>query len=205
MLPYCSAVKALVLASRAEHQSSLAFEAGPHAAEWAADAHGRWRAEASLRATAGDTRLSLRVRGGQPGFRSLASAARDWGATRVTAFGALWAWRAGVDGARSALEVDAGLGKNESIALGVLEQQGPRRDPAPSARPIGTRQGWWCEWRGGPPGARLALRHELWGARAFARDAVRRVAVARGEWLLPFGARVAVTHAVWRARSGCVR
>jgi len=203
------------LASRAEHQSSVAFEAGPHAAEWATDARGRWRAEASLRATAGDTRLSLRVRGGQPGFRSLAeparsgparalaaSAAREWGALRVTAFGALWAWRAGVDGARSALEVDAGLGNNESMALGVLEQQGPRRDPAPSARPIGTRQGWWCEWRGGPPGARLALRHELWGARAFARDAVRRVAVARGEWLLPFGARVAVTHAVWRARSG---
>jgi hypothetical protein len=203
------------LAARSGQQSSLALETGEHAAEWATDSHGRWRAEASVRDIAGDARWSLRARGGHAGFRSLAeparsgparalaaSAARDWGVLRTSAFGALWTWRAGQHGARAALEVDASLGNNGSLAFGVLEQQGPRREPAPHARPTATRQGWWSEWRGGPPGAKLALRHELWGARAFARDAVRRVVIVRGEWALPYGARTAVTHAVWRARSG---
>ena len=203
------------LASRGRAQASLAFDSPGHALEWAADDAGRWRAEATLAGRLAAARLHVRARGGHDAFRSLAeparsgparalagSLARDWGRWRASAFGALWSWRAGRDGARAALEVDAGLGNNGSFALGVLEQQGPRREPAPSARPTATRQGWWCEWRGGPPGARLALRHELWGARAFARDAVRRAVVARGEWDLPYGGRIAVTHAVWRARSG---
>jgi hypothetical protein len=86
--------------------------------------------------------------------------------------------------------------------VGALEQHGARREPTPRASASGTRQGWWCEWRGGPPAAGLALRHELWGARAFARAAVRRAVVARADRAVPFGGRVVVTHAVWRARSG---
>lgn len=204
-----------VLAARHGRQASLALESAEHPLELAMDARGRWRAEAGLAGDAGDTRLTLRLRGGAVAFRSLAeparsgparalaaSATREWGALRAGAFGAVWSWRAGQSGARGALEVDAGLGQHESLALGVLQQQGPRREPSPRARSTGTRQGWWCEWRGGPPAARLALRHELWGARAFARDAVRRAVVARVDRAVPYGGRLAVTHAVWRARSG---
>jgi hypothetical protein len=64
------------------------------------------------------------------------------------------------------------------------------------------RQGAWCEWHGASPRGRLALRHEWWGARAFARAAVRRVSVANGDAALPGGARLAVSHAVWFARRG---
>jgi len=204
-----------LLASRRDARLSAALTSGPHAAELAFDAAGRWRAEGVLAASTAGTRLVLRARGGHDAFRSLAeparsgparaiaaSASRGSGRLRASAFGSWWAWRAGRAGTRGALEVDAGLGQHASMACGVLQQQGPRRDPPPRARPTGPRQGWWCEWRGGPPGARLALRHELWGARAFAHDAVRRAVVARGDWALPFGARVALTHAVWRARSG---
>ena len=204
-----------VLATRQDQQASLAFESAVHPAELALDRRGAWRAEVGLAGDAGETRLGLRLRGGAVAFRSLAeparsgparalaaSATRDWGVLRARAFGALWVWRAGRSGARGALEADAGLGQHGAFACGVLQQQGPRREPSPSARPTGTRQGWWCEWRGGPPEARLALRHELWGTRAFARDAVRRAVVARVDRSAPFGGRLLVTHAVWRARSG---
>jgi hypothetical protein len=204
-----------LLASRDDRQGSLALERRDRSLEWAMDGAGRWRAEAALAARAGDTRLALRGRGGAVGFRSLAeparsgpsralaaAATREWGGFRASAFGALWTWRAGRSGARAALEVASGLGHHGSFACGVLEQQGPRREPSPRARASGTRQGWWCEWRGGPPAAGLALRHELWGARAFAREAVRRAVVARADRSIPFGGRVVVTHAVWRTRSG---
>jgi hypothetical protein len=204
-----------VLATRHDAQSSLAIGATDRALELALDSRGRWRAETGLAAEAGDTRLTLRLRGGAVLFRSLAeparsgpsralsaSATREWRLLRAGAFGSVWTWRAGQSGARAALEVDAPLGQHEVLALGVLQQQGPRREPSPRARPTGSRQGWWCEWRGGPPAARLALRHELWGARAFARDAVRRAVVARVDHAVLNGGRIAVTHAVWRARSG---
>jgi hypothetical protein len=204
-----------LIAARDGRQGSLAFEGRERAIEWACDGSGRWRAEAALATETGGTHLALRARGGAVAFRSLAeparsgparalaaSATREWGALRAGAFGALWTWRAGRSSARAALEVASGLGHHGSFASGVLQQRGSRREPSPRARASGTRQGWWCEWRGGPPAARLALRHELWGARAFARDAVRRAVVARADRSIPFGGRVVVTHAVWRTRSG---
>ncbi len=203
------------IASRDGRQASVTFERPERSLEWAVDAAGRWRAEAALAGEAAGARLALRARGGAVAFRSLAeparsgpsralaaAAARELGGVRLSAFGALWTWRAGWTGARVALEAATGLGHHGSLALGVLEQQGPRREPSPRARPSGTRQGWWCEWRGGPPAARLALRHELWGARAFAREAVRRAVVARADRAVPYGGRLVVTHAVWRTRSG---
>jgi hypothetical protein len=50
--------------------------------------------------------------------------------------------------------------------------------------------------------ARLTLRHELWGARAFAREAVRRAVVARAEFAAAHGSRIGVTHSVWLVRRG---
>ena len=204
-----------LLAGGRTAQGSLSLDTEDRSAELAFDPRGRWRAEAALTDAIGETRVSLRIRGGLAAFRSLAeparagasrtlaaSATRELGFGQVSAFGALWAWRAGQAGARAALEVDAWLGQHGSFACGAEDQHGPRREPSPRARPSGTRQGWWCEWRGGSPGARLALRHELWGTRALARDAVRRAVVARADWAAPFGGRLALTHAVWRARSG---
>jgi len=213
-----------VLAGGRDVQASASLERDdmdgmdPRSLELAVDRRGRWRAEGSLTREAGDTRLALRVRGGLASFRSLAeparagparalsaSASRDLGSGgvgTVRGFGALWSWRAGQPGARAALEVERGLGHHAAFACGAEEQHGARREPPPHARIPGTRQGWWCECRGGSPGARLTLRHELWGARAFARDAVRRAVVARADWSLPFAGRLALTHAVWRVRSG---
>ena len=196
-------------------QGSVSHDTEDRSAELVFDPRGRWRAEAVLTDAIGETRVALRVRGGLAAFRSLAeparagpahalaaSATRELGSTTASAFGALWAWRAGQSGARAALEVDARLGQHGSFACGAEDQHGPRREPSPRARPSGTRQGWWCEWRGGSPGARLALRHELWGTRSLARDAVRRAVVARADWAAPYGGRLTLTHAVWRARSG---
>ena len=50
--------------------------------------------------------------------------------------------------------------------------------------------------------ARLTLRHELWGTRAFARDAVRRAVVARADFVAAYGSRIGITHAVWLVRRG---
>jgi len=204
-----------LLADGHDVQASAAIDAEQRSLELAMDPRGRWRSEVALADAIGETRLALRVRGGLASFRSLAEPARAGpahalagAATRplafadVSAFGALWSWRAGQSGARGALEVDARLGQHGSFACGAEDQHGPRREPSPHARAAGTRQGWWCEWRGGSPGARLALRHELWGERAFARDAVRRAVVARADWAVPYGGRLAVTHSVWRVRSG---
>jgi hypothetical protein len=204
-----------VLAGGGGAQASVSLDADPRSLELAFDPVGRWRAEAALAGAVGDTRVAMRARGGLATFRSLAepartgparalaaSAARSLAFADVSAFGALWAWRAGRSGARAALEVDARLGQHGLFACGAEDQHGPRREPSPRARLTGTRQGWWCEWRGGSPGARLALRHELWGTRALARDAVRRAVVARADWAAPFGGRVALTHAVWSVRSG---
>jgi hypothetical protein len=204
-----------VLGGRGGAQGSISLDSEQRSLELAFDPLGRWRTEAALSSQIGDTRVALRARGGLATFHSLAeparagpartlagAATRTLGLADVSAFGALWAWRAGQSGARGALEVDTRLGQHGAFACGAEDQHGPRREPSPRARPSGTRQGWWCEWRGGSPGARLALRHELWGTRALARDAVRRAVVARADWAAPFGGRVALTHAVWRVRSG---
>ena len=220
------------LGARGEAQGSAAYERDGQALELALGAHGRWRAEAALASEVAGVRLALRIRGGLTTFRPLAEPARagpphalaaaivhdlapgagtravrparrrDSASGRVAAFGALWRWADGRMGARGALEVAAPMGDHEAFACGVEEQHGARREPTPRTRAAGTRQGLWCEWRGDTPAARLSLRHELWGARAFARSAVRRAVVARAEWAAARGGRVAVTHAVWLVRRG---
>jgi hypothetical protein len=204
-----------VLAARRQAQASASWERTTHAFELGLAARGRWRAEAALMGVASGTRLALRVRGGLGAFRPLAeparagparalaaSAVREYAWGRAGAFGALWQWRPGRQGARGALEVAAGLGQHASFACGVEQQSGARREPSPRASATGTRQGLWCEWRGDSPVAQLTLRHELWGARAFARDAVRRAVVARADLNAAHGSRVSVSHAVWQVRRG---
>lgn len=124
------------------------------------------------------------------------------GKLTAAAFGSLWRWRGGQDGARGALEVATRLGQHASFAAGLEQQHGSRREPSPRTRATGPRQGLWCEWRGGSPVARLTLRHELWGTRAFARDAVRRAVVARADFVAAYGSRIGITHAVWLVRRG---
>jgi hypothetical protein len=204
-----------VLAARHGAQASAGWEGGAHATELAFDSRGRWRAETALTGDAGETRLALRVRGGLGAFRPLAeparagpaqalaaSATRAWGGLRTGAFGALWKWPVGQVGARGALEVSTRLGQHASFATGLEQQHGARREPSSVTRAPGPRQGLWCEWRGGEPGARLTLRHELWGERSFARAAVRRVLVARAELAAAHGSRVSLTHAVWLVQRG---
>jgi len=210
-----------VLAGDGPAQASAALEQAGRALELAFDARGRWRAEAALADDTGPTRIALRARGGLFAFRPLAeparagppralaaTASREWSAASVHALGALWSWRAGGPaaasgpGARASLAIDVRVGPRAAVALGAEEQHGARREPSPRVRAAGTRQGWWCEWRGGSPAARLSLRHELWGSRAFARDAVRRAVVARADWAVPFGGRFVLTQAAWRVRSG---
>lgn len=204
-----------VVAGRRGPQISAGWNARAHAGELAIDTRGRWRAEAALTGVAGETRLALRVRGGLGAFRSFAeparagparavsaSATRAWGERHAAAFGSLWRWGAGQDGARGALEVGTRLGHHASFAAGIEQQHGARREPTPRTRATEPRQGLWCEWRGGSPVARLTLRHELWGARAFAREAVRRAVVARAEFDAAHGSRIGVTHAVWLVRRG---
>ncbi|HEY6196138.1 MAG TPA: hypothetical protein VI504_13955, partial [Candidatus Eisenbacteria bacterium] len=130
------------------------------------------------------------------------SAVRPWGRASLGAFGSLWRWRTARDGARGALEVTVRLSHHASFASGLEQQHGARREPSPRTRAAGPRQGLWCEWRGGSPVARLTLRHELWGARAFAREAVRRAVVARAEFAAAHGSRIGVTHSVWLVRRG---
>jgi hypothetical protein len=204
-----------MLASSVEAQGSLAFRDDERGFELAFARRGRWRAEALLVHEVGVFETSLRVRGGSRTWIPLAEPARagppqalgltlGTGPRTMHAEGivSLWRWPHGRTGARGALEVTRELRQHERVACGFEQQHGARRDPASRARPTGTRQGLWVEWRGGAPEARLTLRHELWGTRAFARDAVRRALVARLEHELPRSGRIAVTHAVWDVRRG---
>lgn len=199
-------------------QASAAFGPEEASAELAADGHGRWRAETAWREDAGALTLGVFVRAGSAGWRplgeprragpsrALAASAAHAGATRdVRALLAAWRFSPGVPGARASLEVHQRLVHHASVLFGFEERRGTLRDPqvvSGAAGATGMRQGAWCEWRGATPRGDLALRHEWWGARAFARAAVRRVSVASGDAALPGGARLSVTHAVWSARRG---
>ncbi|MCC6651098.1 MAG: hypothetical protein IT348_08115, partial [Candidatus Eisenbacteria bacterium] len=184
-----------------------------------ADARGRWRAEAAAqRWISDDATVAWRLRAGHAAFRSLAEPRRSGPARAlavtlerrddahgVVAHGALWSFGPSASGARGALEVHQRLVHHALVVFGIEEQHGTRRDPAlfaTSRSTSGLRQGWWCEWRGQRDERELALRHELWGERAFARRALRRVLVARGGTALPLGGALTLQHAVWSARSG---
>jgi len=206
------------LAGGASAAFSLSAEGESFAAEVALDARGRWRAETLARRRQGRALTVLRARGGLDAFRSLAEPLRA-GPARVLsaatgvqdrsrslrASGALWTFAAGAAGAVATLEVEQRLVQHANVAVGFEEQQGTRRDPAQVAVPAssnGFRQGWWCEWRCRGGGRSLDLRHELRGGRAFARQAVRRAVLVRGESGLPRGGSLAIQHSVWSARTG---
>ena len=156
----------------------------------------------------------LRARAGHVAYRSLAEGARsgaarliaagdawDLGATSVRIDAALWSFGTGADGSRAALEVRRALGQHAATSLGCEEQHGQRRAPpeGTSLHPIGMRQGCWLECSTVARGRIFRIRHELWGAHAFARSEVRRLIAASIEMPLSAGARLTVLHAVWRA------
>ena len=203
----------LLGAGRRDLQWSLGLERAGGEGELALEPSGRWRMEAATGRTIGRATLSAQARGGSEGFRSLAEPARSGparaaavsveaplGLAAVRAIGALWQFRPALAGARGALEVSLGFAQHGALALGVEEQQGARRI-TPSAPP-GTRRGAWAEWRGGPSGFTVALRHEAWGEDRLVRHAVRVVSAARVEARGPFGTRLGVAHTVYHARRG---
>jgi len=164
----------------------------------------------------------LRVRAGRGGFMSLAETGRAGPAQalaaalsgpvpgwRASLLGALWRFRPGVTGARASLAIDRPLAHHGSLALGVEEQRGARRDPGSSgplaasgARPASLRQGAWGEWWSGDGPVALGLRHESWGERPWMRDGVRSVTSARIEARGPAGFQLAMTHSLYRVKRG---
>lgn len=195
------------------HQGTLAFGADAFGAELASDTRGRWRGEALVRGGADALSLSLLARAGSPAFRSLAEPLRtgpsravatlaewDLGTHRVRAHGSWWRFAPGRAGRRGALEVDARMGEHASFVVGAEEQHGARREG--ESRPPGLRQGLWGAWRARSGPLELALRHEVWGARPFAREAVRRSLAAEAETRPTAGVSFLVSHALWRVKSG---
>lgn len=197
-------------------QGSLGWEGESVRAEGALDRAGRWRADAMLARSEGDVAWSARVRAGHERFRSMAepkragpsravalSVARAIESGRLSAHGAIWRFRPGVAGARGAVQIERSSEERGDLALGFEEQHGVRRDAETGKPPRGgLRQGWWWEWRAPPRAVRLTLRHESWGARAWARAAVRQVTTARAETEAGLGVTIAITHSVYRARIG---
>jgi hypothetical protein len=211
-------------APRGERQVSLGVTRGGGSAELALGRAGRWRAEAGIVRRAGRGALAGHVRGGLAGFRSLAEPQRSGpaqaaavtlalplgpttaeapaGTARLAAVGALWRFRPGLTGARGALEVRSALAQHGGVAMGFEEQRGVRREPTSLHAAGRFRQGLWGEWRGGPPALSLALRHEVWGERRFARRTVRIATAARAEARGPLGSGLAIAHTVYRVRPG---
>jgi hypothetical protein len=198
-------------------QASMALERQGGEGEIAFERSGRWRLETAAGRGIGRAVLSAQARGGSEGFRSLAEPERAGparaaavsvdapvGGAALRAIGALWQFRPGLNGARAALEVGMRFAQHGVLELGVEEQQGVRR--IPSARQAkglpGTRHGAWCQWRGGPRGFAVALRHEAWGEERLARRAVRVVSAARVDARGPFGLTLGMAHTVFHARSG---
>lgn len=182
-------------------------------AELAFARRGRWRAEAGIARAQGRWAMVGHARGGHSGFRSLAepkrsgpsraiaiTARHDGETLRSTVHGALWRFGRGEAGARGALEVERRFDQHAALVCGFEEQHGPRREAA--VRATSLRQGWWSEWRGETPSLSLAVRDEIWGARAWGRSALRRVVSAEATARLPGGASLRVRHSEFQARAG---
>jgi hypothetical protein len=92
------------------------------------------------------------------------------------------------------------LAHHDDIALGLEQQQGTRRDGP--TRSDAMRQAGWAEWRAGRGPVRLGLRDEVWGRRAFAREAVRRVTTQRLAFATGGGGSIAITRSAYRVSSG---
>jgi len=191
---------------------SLAFVTDADQAELAFDGHGRWNAELLHERAVGPAWIGTRVRGGSASFRpaggrrtvptrSLAvEGDAPAGAFGVRALGALWRWNAGRAGGRLALEVNREMAHHSALALGFEEQHGTRRPSG--GRVTGVRQGWWGECRAVADPVVLAVRHEVFGARSFAREAVRTASSLQLDAPLPAGWDARVVHTSYRVRRG---
>lgn len=181
-------------------------------AELAFDPHGRWTAELLHQRAIGRTWIASSVRGGSAGFRPAGgrrtvpprSMAVEWAAPAgpfdASALGALWRWNPGRAGGRLALEVSREMAHHAALALGFEEQHGSRR---PTGGRIGDiRQGLWGEWRATSDPVALALRHEVFGAQPFAREAVRVVSSFQLDAPLGFGWAARLVHTSYRVRRG---
>jgi hypothetical protein len=194
-------------------QSSLALGAEADQIEGALDRGGAWRAEGLVERAVGRWTAVACVRGGSAAFRSLAEPARagpsraltvaTWGETpagETRVLAGVWRYRAGVAGARVAIECRRRLAGGGRLVWGLEEQHGARRD-APGLEGE-FRQGGWAEWSGGGEPIEVTLRHESWGARAPLREVVRAVTTARFEVRGPAGLVAALTHSAFRTRRG---
>jgi len=193
-------------------QTSLSFARGPVEHELAFDRSGRWRGEAALTRSLARAEAVAWARGGHSGFSSLAEPSRS-GPSRVMGLdlasrfsrgrahwsAALWRFRPGRSGARTALDVERTFHQHGSLAIGFEERHGAHRA---TGRDPGLRQGGWGEWRGEAAGVALALRHEVLGAQPFGREAVRTVTALRLEIEGPAGSGLGVTHSAYRVRPG---
>jgi hypothetical protein len=191
---------------------SLAFMTDLDQAEVAFDGHGRWSAELLHERAVGRAWVGTRVRGGSTAFRPAGgrravpprSLAVEWqapaGGFDVGALGALWRWNAGRAGGRLALEVRREMAHHARLALGFEEQHGSRR--ASGGRVTGVRQGLWGEWRAVSDPVALAVRHEVFGARSMARDAVRVASSLQLDAPLGFGWDARLVHTSYRVRRG---
>jgi hypothetical protein len=92
------------------------------------------------------------------------------------------------------------MAHHDDVALGLEQQQGARRDG--SNPPGAMRQAGWVEWRAGRGPVHLGLRDEVWGRRAFAREAVRRVTTQRLAFATGGGGSIAITRSAYRVSSG---
>jgi hypothetical protein len=211
-----------VLGTRRSHAlGTVTLDAGATDLELAGDGRGRWGAELGhLRPIGDDAWLTLRARGGSSGFRAagvrtasptqalaleadgpiLAAFTGAGAPVRAHVLGAWWRWQAGRAGARLALAAQREMAHHAAVALGFEEQQGLRREIG--GRASGVRQGVWCEWRGSAAPVTLAARHEVFGTRSFARDAVRVASSVQLEAPLAAGLDLRVAHTVYRARRG---
>jgi hypothetical protein len=200
---------------------SLAFRGAATEIELAGDGRGRWVADGGhVRPLARGGRLALRARGGSSGFRAAgvrvpgparAVAAQAEGplflrpasarpVLRAHALASLWQWRAGRAGARLALAAQREMAHHAALALGFEEQHGSRREVG--GRASGVRQGMWCEWRGVAAPVALVARHEVFGTRPFARDAVRVASSVQLEAPVAAGLDLRLAHTVYRVRRG---
>lgn len=196
-------------------QMSLSAQGTTAALEVALDRDGRWRAETAVLRDLGAAMVRARVRGGHPGFRSLAEPSRSGPAQAavisvataragLAASGLLSWWRfaPGVTGARATVEAERRFAGGTRVLLGLEEQQGVRRLPTTSSARSAYRQGWWWAMSAGQDPIALDVRYEGWGARRLARDPVRAVTTTRVESRAVWGARIAVSHTVYRTRRG---
>jgi hypothetical protein len=201
-----------VLAADREQQAALGVAGEDRALELAMSRSGLWRAEAVWAGGSERQRWTAAVRQGSAAFRSLAEPKRGGPARSVTIgttrrarqtttrlLASVWRFRPTRAGARTAIELERALPRDEVLVAGFEEQQGYRGELRTAT---GLRQGGWIEWSRAPRPLGLLVRHELWGARPGLRDVTRAVSSCRIEARLPRGISLSLAHLVFRVRRG---